>query len=228
MDEIKEELRSLIQSRTLLNAENSLLQSNYISKQWLHKLKHFGEPGPIDNSDFLCRHNFVQPNLWRHIDNLAVRCSADTWLFLLKTIDIKKPQQAQNELDTNFGTCNYLYPCRQCQIEDELMKQRQNFEKNEFLRLSDKSRLSQLFKNSTNPYKSIAAASSMQMRDYAISSSWFKQWDQFVQLKMCPQPHQIPAKINNISICVQSELKNGVHLLNKSKTNLKLVFFHVD
>ena len=90
MDQIKDELRSQIISKTSLALENSLLQSNYISKQWLHKLKYFAEPGPIDNTDFLCKHNFVQPCLWRSIDSLVVVCSTDTWLYLLKTFGMKR------------------------------------------------------------------------------------------------------------------------------------------
>ncbi len=65
LDRIKDQFRAQIISRTSLSLETSLLQSNYISKQWLHKLKYFAEPGPIDNTDFLCsRHNFVQPCFW--------------------------------------------------------------------------------------------------------------------------------------------------------------------
>ena len=100
------------------------------------------------------------------------------------------------------------------------MKQRQIFEKNEFLRLTEKSRLNQLFANTNNPYKAYTqqqgnAANNLKL--YAISTVWFKRWEQFVQFKHCPQKHQIPGPINNMAICNQQMLKNKVYQLNKSK-----------
>ena len=112
-----------------------------------------------------------------------------------------------------------MYPCRQCQVEDELMKQRQNFEKNEYLRLNEQSRLNQLLKSSNYSYKNCGQANGICQatnKEYAISMSWFKQWEQFVQFKQCPQLHQIPGKINNYSICLQQGLKNSIFQLNKS------------
>ena len=105
------------------------------------------------------------------------------------------------------------------------MKQRQTFEKNEFLRLTEKTRLNQLFEQTTNnPYKNYTAAqvaaSSGLPKMFAISSVWFKQWEQFVQFKHCPQKHQIPGPIQNFSICNQQLLKNKVYQLNKSKSIL--------
>lgn len=238
MDHIKDQLRSQIIAKTSLTLENSLLQSNYISKQWLQKLKYFAEPGPIDNTDFLCKHNFVQPCFWQNIDSMVVRCSTDTWMYLLKTFGIKRIKidseeedidiesdgsDADGEMESNLGVCNYLYPCRQCQIDDELMKQRQIFEKNEFLRLTEKTRLNQLFQNSNSPYKNhIAPMSGNGIRLFAISSNWFKQWEQFVQFKHCPQKHQIPGAINNLPICNQQLLKNKIYQLNKNSNYYKL------
>ena len=37
------------------------LMKFYVSKQWINKFNTFSEPGPIDNSDFLCPHGGVQP-----------------------------------------------------------------------------------------------------------------------------------------------------------------------
>ena len=69
----------------------------YISKQWLHKLKYFGEPGPIDNSDFLCRHNFVQPNLWKIIDDLTIACSVESWDCLVQNFGLKVYEEMNYE-----------------------------------------------------------------------------------------------------------------------------------
>lgn len=219
MDVIKDELRSQIIANTSLNLESSLLRSSYISKQWLHKLKHFAEPGPIDNTDFLCKHNFVQPCFWPNIDRLVVPCSTDTWIFLSKQFGVKKLQiDDGNESDDDFGVCNDLYPCRECQVNDELMKQRQICEKNEFMRLTEKSRLNQLFQVSNKGQQQQAIS----VRLYAISSVWFKMWEQFVQFKHCPQKHQIPGPITNAAICNQKMIKNKIYQLNKNSNYYKI------
>ena len=135
----------------------------YISKQWLHKLKYYGEPGPIDNTDFLCKHNMVQPQLWRQIDQLSVVCTSSTWWFLVDQFGLKYQSEvasdgessSSDEMNTDneeedddddddedgetrqsfTHTCNYLRPCDQCQLDDEAMKMRQASEKAEFIRL---------------------------------------------------------------------------------------------
>ena len=134
----------------------------------------------------------------------SVKLKHNYFLYILRIFFL-----CTKETDLAFGVCNYLHPCRQCQIDDELMKQRQLFEKNEFLRLSEKTRLTQMFQSSTSPVKA-------QQQLYAISTVWFKQWEQFVQFKHCPQKHQIPGPISNYSICNQQLLKNKVFQLNKS------------
>ena len=176
-----------------------------MSKQWLHKLKHFGEPGPIDNTDFLCQHHFVNPTFWPNINTLVLSCSQDTWDYLSKTFGVR-----------DSAACNYLYPCKQCQLDDEQMKQRQSYEKNEFLRLNQRNR--------ADFYLNSSSSSLPARNQYAISSSWFKKWEQFVQMKNCPQPHQLPGAINNFAICNQSNTskekqnqKSIIYQFNKSK-----------
>ncbi len=87
-DSFRDMLRNQLANSSNCN-ETSLLRPFYISKQWLHKLKYFGEPGPIDNSDFLCKHNYVQPNLWKSINNLTVMCTTDTWNCLVGEFGLK-------------------------------------------------------------------------------------------------------------------------------------------
>lgn len=202
----------LTRTSSVLSMHTSLLKPYYISKQWLQKLKHFSEPGPIDNSDFLCKHNLVRPVLWAYIDKLAIPCSADTWLFLVKHFGLKR----QNEEDDDESVCNYLYPCAQCQLDDEQIKQRQLYEKEEFMRLNSRS--------NTNVNKNgiiNSNTNNSQTKFYAINANWFKLWEQFVQSKHCPQSHQIPGPINNLSICNQQLLKqqpnNPIYQLNKSE-----------
>jgi ubiquitin carboxyl-terminal hydrolase 20/33 len=233
----------------------SLLRPYYISKQWLHKLKYFGEPGPIDNSDFLCKHGYVYPQLWKSINSLAVMCTTDTWNYLVQSFGLKyddssvgsEPEVEQDELNESqdstssesvfTNTCNYLFPCKQCQIENEKMKERQFYEKSEFIRIREK-RNAEQHANSMSPNSSYLSAP----RLFAISGSWFKQWEQFVQFQYCPLKHQVPGKINNFPICVAQKpvqsakaksdpktQKNTVYQLNKSKIYLvrKITVFQI-
>lgn len=183
-------------------SSESLLRPYYISKQWLHKLKHFGEAGSIDNSDFICKHNFVYPNLWKIVDSVSIPCSSETWQSLVESFGHKY----RNSVFTNES--NYLYPCKQCQLDDESIKQRQNYEKSEFIKLREKWNQEQ--------YQNGRIMSNI----YAISAVWFKEWERFVQLSSCPLKHQIPGKINNMTICIQSN--KFKHQLNPSKNFTKI------
>lgn len=44
----------------------------YVSRQWLSRLRTCAEPGPIDNSDYLCHHGAVRPDRAALLDRLAV------------------------------------------------------------------------------------------------------------------------------------------------------------
>jgi ubiquitin carboxyl-terminal hydrolase 20/33 len=195
-----------------LKSENSLLGPYFISKEWLHKLKYFGEPGPIDNSDFLCIHNKVQPNVWKIVENITVMSSYDSWNYLVSTFGFKsldKIKKFDHDV-TDHGVCNYFYPCEQCQIDDEEMKRRQLIEKNEFIRLRERYN------------KQCLQISNQSARLYAISSSWFKQWESFVQFNGCPSIHQVPGPINNMPISQVSKINPKEHFLNKSGNFYKL------
>lgn len=109
MDEIKYELRTQINANTSLNLEASLLRSSYISKQWLHKFKYFAEPGPIDNTDFLCKHGFVQPCFWPNIDKLVIPCSTDTWIFLSKVCIFYNEQNSSKLNELIEGWCSNFF-----------------------------------------------------------------------------------------------------------------------
>lgn len=54
----------------------------YVSRQWVNRLQTFAEPGPIDNSDFLCSHGYVQPAKHHYVNRLVVEVSAEAWGFL--------------------------------------------------------------------------------------------------------------------------------------------------
>ncbi|CAH0552058.1 unnamed protein product [Brassicogethes aeneus] len=70
----------------------------YISKQWLNRFYYCAEPGPIDNSDFLCRHGAVDPERGLQIDHLAVQV----------------PVEVYEYLHSKFGGCPTLPDVRLC------------------------------------------------------------------------------------------------------------------
>ena len=246
IDILKEELHNIIFAKAKSNSigQSLLARSYYISKQWLHRFKYLSEPGPIDNSDFLCKHNFVQPYLWTKIESLTSLCSLETWDFFVKNFGVKYDDDDELEQDavtnghdeTAAGggggvvrpktECMFLYPCAQCQLDEEALKQRQFFERTELTRLQKKYQ-AQLFQMHQPQSQRIPA---IQPRLFAISMSWFKQWQQFVDSNQQRSlVALIPGKINNFSICVQqnkptantTETKQHhtppVYILNKSK-----------
>ncbi|XP_037296928.1 ubiquitin carboxyl-terminal hydrolase 20 isoform X2 [Manduca sexta] len=54
----------------------------YISKQWINKFNTWAEPGPIDNSDFACRHGAVRTDRQQHLHLLAAHIPQQLWRFL--------------------------------------------------------------------------------------------------------------------------------------------------
>jgi hypothetical protein len=195
-DTVKDELRSIFAQRAATTT-SPLLSAHYISKLWLHKLKHFGEPGPIDLSSFLCiAHHSVLPNVWRHLDAHILPCSTDTWSYLVDTYGVK--------YDAAERACTLLYPCAECQRIEEMLRQRQTAEKTAFIRLREKWNQEQV------------NCSGGSGRVFAISQSWFKQWEQFVQQQQQALVIEVPGKIDNMPICVKPSSANS----NNANTNV--------
>ncbi|XP_030753353.1 ubiquitin carboxyl-terminal hydrolase 20 isoform X2 [Sitophilus oryzae] len=53
-----------------------------LSRQWLARFRHCAEPGPIDNSDFLCRHGALDPDKEPLLERLAVRVPLEMYEYL--------------------------------------------------------------------------------------------------------------------------------------------------
>ncbi|CAB4055643.1 USP20_33 [Lepeophtheirus salmonis] len=64
MDSIRDQIQNiLIRSQS---QESSLMQF-YVGKEWYNKFENFAEPGPIDNSSFLCIHSGVFPHKYQEL-----------------------------------------------------------------------------------------------------------------------------------------------------------------
>lgn len=130
--------------------EGSLMRF-YVSKQWINKFNTFAEPGPITNSDFLCRHGGVPPYKWSYVRELVEDMPQPIWEYLHDTYE-------------GGPAINHLYLCTTCQCELEKLKKRQRFEMDTFIQLNSE------FKSEENPGVI-----------YAISMAWFKDWENFVR-----------------------------------------------
>ena len=162
-----------------MDAKESSLMKFYVSKQWINRFNTFAEPGPITNSDFLCRHGGVPPNKMLCIEELVTCLSQQMWEFL----------------HDRFGggpAVNHLYQCTTCLLDLEKLRNRQQHELEVFIKLNND------FQNEENP--SII---------YAISMSWFKEWEVFVR----GHEEEPPGSIDNSKIAA---MKGGSHVVKLS------------
>ncbi|XP_064649642.1 ubiquitin carboxyl-terminal hydrolase 20-like [Lineus longissimus] len=164
------------QAMELMEDKEESLMQFFISRQWINRFNTFAEPGPITNEDFLCKHGGVPPAQVSYVDDMVTAVSQPVWEFLHET----------------FGggpAVNHLYQCVTCQTELEKLKKRQKHEMDTFIRLNAE------FKDEENPNVI-----------YAISMTWFKEWENFVRGKVDGPP---PA-IDNAKIAY---VKNGISFL---------------
>ncbi|XP_013775645.2 ubiquitin carboxyl-terminal hydrolase 20-like isoform X2 [Limulus polyphemus] len=151
----------------------------YISKQWVNKFNTFANPGPISNSNFLCPHGGVHPSKASFVEELCTVLSQSVWEYLHDT----------------FGggpACTHLYVCPCCLADQENLDRRRTQEHDTFVTLNKE-------------FQSLESPTVV----YAISMSWFKQWESFVRAK----ESEPPGPIHNSPICVmrnnQPTLKAG-------------------
>ncbi|RUS80446.1 hypothetical protein EGW08_011815 [Elysia chlorotica] len=141
-------------------SQSSILQF-YISKQWMSRFHTFAEPGPITNSDFLCKHGGVPPGKVKQIRDLFEEIHQEAWELLY----------------TSFGggpVCNHLYACQTCHSKLESIRLRQRTEKELFIQLNEE------FQD--EDHSEIV---------YAISMAWFREWEAFVKEKTDTPPGPI-------------------------------------
>ncbi|CAG9792651.1 unnamed protein product [Diatraea saccharalis] len=130
----------------------------YISKQWIYKFNTWAEPGPIDNSDFVCCHGGVRPDRVRHLPLLAVCLPQPLWEYLY----------------AQFGggpAVSHVHECASCA---RAARRRHARRAQELAAFCD---LHALFQEQERP-RAI----------YAISMHWFRQWQAFVRNKTPQPP----------------------------------------
>lgn len=77
-DQVKRFRSQAVELLERSNNEPSLM-TFYISRQWLNKLNTFAEPGPIDNTDFLCHHGGVRPDRINVLQLMYTTVSHAVW-----------------------------------------------------------------------------------------------------------------------------------------------------
>ncbi|KAL4716417.1 hypothetical protein ACJJTC_015845 [Scirpophaga incertulas] len=130
----------------------------YISRQWINKFYTWAEPGPIDNSDFVCGHGSVRPDRAMHLSTLAAIVPQPLWQFLHE----------------HFGggpAVSHAHECSACAQAALQLRLRRERELTSFCNLHA------IFQEQENP-RAI----------YAISMNWFRQWQAFVRNKTQQPP----------------------------------------
>ncbi|XP_014673946.1 PREDICTED: ubiquitin carboxyl-terminal hydrolase 33-like isoform X2 [Priapulus caudatus] len=159
------------QAEDLQRSRETSLMNFYISKQWINKFNTFAEPGPITSYDFLCAHGGVAPHKFNHVRDLCLLVPQPVWEYLHKM----------------FGggpVCNRLYLCTVCHRQQEVMETKRRQELNTFVRL----------------HKEFQAKSA-NCTIYALSLSWFKEWENFVKCRS----DEPAGAVENSSIAVQQD-----------------------
>lgn len=169
----------------------------FISKQWLNKFNTFAEPGPIDNSNVLCQHGSLLPNIVANVADLLVPINQTLWEYFYE----------------KFGggpVCNHIIECDTCKSRAQEIERRQVRELEIFSELRDE------FQYQDN--------SSML---FAISMNWFRRWQAFARGETNDDPGPINnlniVQQNDSSLPIRN-VRSGS---DYAQINLKLwKFFH--
>ncbi|XP_053617981.1 ubiquitin carboxyl-terminal hydrolase 20 [Plodia interpunctella] len=132
----------------------------YISKQWINKFNTWAEPGPIDNSDFVCCHGGVRPERAQNLQHLATLVPGVLWQFLHEHLG--------GGPTLSLGAAR---ACAGCACAARSLRARRDHELSAFYDLHA------VFQEQERP-RAI----------YAISMHWFRQWQAFVRNKSQPPP----------------------------------------
>lgn len=145
----------------IMNEITDGIKEVYISRQWINKFYYCAEPGPIDNSDFLCHHGAINPDRQIHMDSLASFIPFEVYDYLYK----------------KYGGCPPFVDLSICQACTTLQK-RLLLEMETFLQISKDAQTQDV------PHT------------HYLSTSWYTQWQFFVQ-KRNQEP---PGPIDNTKI----------------------------
>ncbi|KAK9883999.1 hypothetical protein WA026_004934 [Henosepilachna vigintioctopunctata] len=91
----------------------------YVSKQWINRFNTCAEPGPIDNSDFLCQHRSINPDKVSNLNQLSVIVPLPVYEYLQKLFGGSPP-------------ITYVHVCSCCQA----LNKRRLFEMETFRQLT--------------------------------------------------------------------------------------------
>jgi ubiquitin carboxyl-terminal hydrolase 20/33 len=161
MENIRSQVQEIINRNPFSAFPSSSDIKFYISKQWLNKFNTFAEPGKIDNSNVLCVHGSLLPNISAHVSDLLVPINQVLWEFFFE----------------KFGggpVCNHIIECDTCKSHALEIERRQVRELEIFSELRDE------FQNQDNSHML-----------FAISMNWFRRWQAFARGETSDDPGPI-------------------------------------
>uniref|UniRef100_A0A915PKR3 Ubiquitin carboxyl-terminal hydrolase n=1 Tax=Setaria digitata TaxID=48799 RepID=A0A915PKR3_9BILA len=161
---------------------------NYISREWLHRLSTFSNPGPITNYDFLCQHSQILPRRAACLTDYYATISSSLWDFLYE----------------KFGggpASSELHYCLPCQNEFQMMKHKREVELKAFLTLEAQ------LKRLKNDIPALTYG--YYMPPNVIAKVWIDKWKAFVEEIEFEPPGSID---NNLILVCTNTCDTKLHL----------------
>ncbi|RZF42084.1 hypothetical protein LSTR_LSTR006677 [Laodelphax striatellus] len=151
---------------------NEPLGSVYaVSKQWITRFNTFAEPGPIDNTDFLCPHARIAPGREEDLHHFTTSLPAPVWDYLYEKYGGGPVCTLDNMVICETCTNNNVMPDMM-----EVSKSRMEIELLEFTRLEKEMQ---------------RTPSGSQDNSNVINPKWFNRWTAYVKGKACEPPGPI-------------------------------------
>ncbi|VDM97449.1 unnamed protein product [Thelazia callipaeda] len=190
MDEIKNRVRQMLEEEMMNNTKvcsaMKAVPHHYVSREWLHRLSTFSNPGPITNHDFLCQHSQILPRRAAHLTDYYVAISSSLWDFFFE----------------KFGggpASSELHYCLHCQSEFQMMKHKRENEFKTFIALEARlGRLKADIPELTYNYY---------LPPNVIAKSWIDKWRAFVEDNECEPPGPIDNSMLLIHDANQTKLR---------------------
>ncbi len=194
MDPVREMASALLERA---RKSPSLVQF-HVGKQWLNKFENLAEPGPVDNSDFLCRHGGVLPAKSAHAAELCVALPQPVWDLLRRRFGL---------CPSGPAACTVLRECALCRAELDALNRQKTFELEEFkaLHAEFQEEAAAAAAAAANSGGSRSPPSTPPPAVYCLSSSWFKLWEGFVTNRL----REPPGPIDNRAIVVSVKHQDG-------------------
>ncbi|CAG9821183.1 unnamed protein product [Phaedon cochleariae] len=85
-DAVRERAEKMLEATAerVLGSPSECFKRTFVSRQWINRFYYCSEPGPIDNSDFLCQHGSFNPDRDLDLDKIAMVIPYEVYDLLYK------------------------------------------------------------------------------------------------------------------------------------------------